>query len=254
MRFEAPLIRGTLVRRYKRFLADVVLEDGSKTTVHCPNTGSMLGCRSPGSTVWLLPASNPARKYPLGWELVEVDLAVLKDVNTGRSVDPAVLVGIDTGRSVDSAVLVGINTGRSNALVAEALDRGLIPELAAYGNVRREVQVPGTRSRIDFLLSGHPQDPDCYLEVKNVTAAGSGDNAFFPGCGEYESCPACRGAGRAGIRGTARCDVLLRAARRRQPCPAGRRDRSCLWEGTAPGRFWPGSRSMPCEPRSPRRA
>lgn len=166
MRFEAPLIPGTLIRRYKRFLADVVLEDGSKTTVHCPNTGSMLGCRAPGSTVWLLPASNPARKYPLGWELVEVD--------------PAVLVGIDTGRSVDHAVLVGINTGRSNALVAEALDRGLIPELAAYGNVRREVKVPGTRSRIDFLLSGHPQDPDCYLEVKNVTAAASGGDAFFP--------------------------------------------------------------------------
>ena len=166
MRFEAPLIRGTLVRRYKRFLADVVLEDGSKTTVHCPNTGSMLGCRAPGSTVWLLPASNPARKYRLGWELVEVA--------------PAVLVGINTGRRVDPAVLVGINTGRSNALVAEALDRGLIPELAAYGNVRREVKVPGTRSRIDFLLSGHPQDPDCYLEVKNVTAAASGGDAFFP--------------------------------------------------------------------------
>ena len=152
MRFEASLIRGTLVRRYKRFLADVVLDDGTKTTVHCPNTGSMMGCCTPGSTVWLLPASNPARKYPLGWELVEVE----------------------------SAVLVGINTGRSNALVAEALERGMIPELAAYGDVRREVKVPGTRSRIDFLLSSHPQDPDCYLEVKNVTAAVSGDNAFFP--------------------------------------------------------------------------
>ena len=145
-------MRGTLVRRYKRFLADVVLEDGTGTTVHCPNTGSMLGCCTPGSTVWLLPASNPARKYRLGWELVEVE----------------------------PAVLVGINTGRSNALVAEALDRGLIPELAAYGGVRREVRVPGTRSRIDFLLSGHPRDPDCYLEVKNVTAAVSGANAFFP--------------------------------------------------------------------------
>ena len=152
MRFEAPLIRGTLVRRYKRFLADVVLDDGSETTVHCPNTGSMMGCCTPGSTVWLLPASNPARKYRLGWELVEVE----------------------------PAVLVGINTGRSNALVAEALERGMIPELAAYCSVRREVKVPGTRSRIDFLLSGHPRDPDCYLEVKNVTAAVSGDNAFFP--------------------------------------------------------------------------
>ena len=115
MRFEAPLIRGTLVRRYKRFLADVVLDDGTETTVHCPNTGSMMGCCMPGSAVWLLRASNPARKYPLGWELVEVD----------------------------PAVLVGINTGRSNALVAEALDRGMIPELAAYESVRREVAGAG---------------------------------------------------------------------------------------------------------------
>ncbi len=152
MRYEAPLIRGTLVRRYKRFLADMVLEDGSETTVHCPNTGSMMGCQTPGSAVWLLPASNPARKYPLGWELVEAE----------------------------PSVLVGINTGRSNALVAEALERKMIPELAGYGAVRREVTVPGTRSRIDFLLGGHTSDPDCYLEVKNVTAAVSGDEAFFP--------------------------------------------------------------------------
>lgn len=152
MQFESPLLRGTLIRRYKRFLADVVLEDGRETTVHCPNTGSMLGCRTPGSTVWLLPASNPARKYPLGWELVEAE----------------------------PGVLVGINTGRSNALVAEALQRGLIPELAAYGQFRREVKVPQTRSRIDFLLSGHPREPDCYLEVKNVTAAVDGATAFFP--------------------------------------------------------------------------
>ena len=152
MRFEAPLVRGQLIRRYKRFLADVALADGRETTVHCPNTGSMLGCRTPGSTVWLLPAGNPARKYPLGWELVEAR----------------------------PEVLVGINTGRSNALVAEALDRGLIPRLAAYRHMRREVKLAESRSRIDFLLSGHPQDPDCYLEVKNVTAAVNGGTAFFP--------------------------------------------------------------------------
>ena len=152
MRFEAPLICGTLVGRYKRILADVVLDDGSETTVHCPNTGSMMGCCTPGSTVWLLPASNPARKYPLGWELVEVE----------------------------PAVPVCINRGRSNALGAEALGRSMIPELAAYGSVRREVKVPGTRSRIDFLLSRHSQGRDCYLEVKNVTAAVGGGNAFFP--------------------------------------------------------------------------
>ena len=100
MKFEAPLIRGELVRRYKRFLADVVLADGSETPVHCPNTGSMLGCQASGSTVWLLPVDNPKRKYPLGWELVEAR----------------------------ASVLVGINTGRSNALVAEALARGWTSE------------------------------------------------------------------------------------------------------------------------------
>ena len=152
MRFEAPLVRGTLVRRYKRFLADVVLEGGDRTTVHCPNTGSMLGCQTPGSTVWLLPARNPTRKYPLGWELVEAA----------------------------PDVLVGINTGRSNALVAEALDRGLIAELAGYRNVRREVTLAESRSRIDFLLSDHPGEPDCFVEVKNVTAVVNGGTAFFP--------------------------------------------------------------------------
>ena len=152
MKFEAPLIRGELIRRYKRFLADVILADGSETTVHCPNTGSMLGCQAPGSTVWLLPVDNPARKYPLGWELVEAR----------------------------AAVLVGINTGRSNALVAEALSRGLIPELEGFDRVRREVKVEGTRSRIDFLLGDHPEGPDCYLEVKNVTAAVEDGCGFFP--------------------------------------------------------------------------
>ena len=152
MKFEAPLIRGELVRRYKRFLADVVLDDGSETTVHCPNTGSMLGCQASGSTVWLLPVDNPKRKYPLGWELVEAR----------------------------ASVLVGINTGRSNALVAEALARGLIPTLEGFGRIRREVKVEGTRSRIDFLLSEHPQEPDCYLEVKNVTAASKDGCGFFP--------------------------------------------------------------------------
>jgi sugar fermentation stimulation protein A len=152
MKFDIPLIEGKLVRRYKRFLADVVLADGSKTTVHCPNTGSMLGCQVPGSTVWLLPSNNPARKYSMGWELVEVR----------------------------ESVLVGINTGRSNALVAEALEQGLIPEFKDYDQIRREVKLEGTRSRLDFLLSGSPSEPDCYLEVKNVTAAMDDGCGFFP--------------------------------------------------------------------------
>ena len=152
MRFETPLVEAELIRRYKRFLADVVLGDGTETTVHCPNTGSMLGCQAPGSVVWLLPASNPARKYPLGWELVEAR----------------------------TEVLVGINTGRSNALVAEALEAGLIPELGGYARLRREVKLEGTRSRIDFLLNEHGDVPDCYLEVKNVTAAVDDGVGFFP--------------------------------------------------------------------------
>tara|TARA_Y100000814_G_scaffold195558_1_gene143707 strand:- start:768 stop:1496 length:729 start_codon:yes stop_codon:yes gene_type:complete len=154
MKFEFPLIEAKLVRRYKRFLADVILSDGSETTVHCPNTGSMLGCNEPGSTVWLLPVENPTRKYPLGWELVEVN----------------------------QSVLVGINTGRSNNLVAEALEHGLIGELRGFTSIRREVKITGTRSRIDFLLSEHETEPDCYLEVKNVTASVDNGNccAFFP--------------------------------------------------------------------------
>lgn len=152
MKFEEPLLEAELIRRYKRFLADVILADGTETTVHCPNTGSMLGCQEPGSRVWLLPADNPKRKYPLGWELVEAR----------------------------ASVLVGINTGRSNALVAEALERGLISELEGFGRTRREVKVEGTRSRIDFHLGEHPQEPDCYLEVKNVTAAVEDGCGFFP--------------------------------------------------------------------------
>jgi sugar fermentation stimulation protein A len=154
MEYEQPLIPATLIRRYQRFLADVTSAQGEAFTVHCPNTGAMQGCQDPGSRVWLLPATNPNRKYPYSWELVEA----LPDV------------------------LVGINTGRSNRLVAEALDAGLIAPLRGYRQVRREVTVShgGMRSRMDFLLSGHRRRPDCYLEVKNVTAAVDGGTALFP--------------------------------------------------------------------------
>jgi sugar fermentation stimulation protein A len=152
MRFEAPLIEARLIRRYKRFLADMALPDGSEVTVHCPNTGAMLGCQTPGAAAWLLPVDKASRKYPLGWELVEAL----------------------------PSVLVGINTGRSNALVAEALARGIVPELAGYSSVRREVRLARGESRMDFLLSDHPAAPDCYLEVKNVTAAVENGCAFFP--------------------------------------------------------------------------
>ncbi len=150
MIFPTPLQSATLIRRYKRFLADVELPDGQLTTVHCPNTGSMLGCAEPGMPVWLSQAINTKRKYPFTWELVEV--------------------GDD--------VLVGINTGRANYLVKEAIANGLLASLKDYTKVRSEVRYGRENSRIDYLLEG--MTPPCYLEVKNVTAAVQQGIALFP--------------------------------------------------------------------------
>lgn len=148
MKFDAPLIKGTLVKRYKRFLADVTLEDGSLVTAHTANSGSMMGCCEPGSEVWLSPAANPNRKLRYTWELVRVD-----------------------------GHLIGINTNHPNVLAEEAIKADLIPELTGYDTVRREVRY-GRNSRIDLLLSG-PDRPDCYVEVKNVTLFRDG-HAEFP--------------------------------------------------------------------------
>lgn len=149
MQFPDPLIGGRLERRYKRFLSDVTLDDGREIVAHCANPGSMMGLAAAGSRVWLSPSRNPARKLKYSWELVEVD----------RS-------------------LVGINTGRANALVAEGLDAGKVPELAGYARRRAEVRY-GTNSRVDFLLQDD-QRCDCYLEVKSVTLSRRDGLAEFP--------------------------------------------------------------------------
>ncbi len=150
VRFPVPLLGARLVKRYKRFLADVTLDDGTALTAHCPNTGSMLGCQTPGARVWLSRSDNPKRKYAHTWELVELD----------------------------DGALVGINTGRSNALVREAIESAVIGELAGYDEIRPEVRYGNENSRVDFLLTG--DRGACYLEVKNVTAAVEKGIALFP--------------------------------------------------------------------------
>ena len=149
MRFADPLIAGRLIRRYKRFMADVELADGRRVTAHCANSGSMRGLCEEGAEVWLSPAQNPKRKLKYTWELVR----------SGRS-------------------LVGINTQHPNALVAEAIERRKIPELAGYAGLRREVRY-GRNSRIDILLEDDAKPP-CYVEIKNVHFRRQPGLAEFP--------------------------------------------------------------------------
>ncbi|MFN3497376.1 MAG: DNA/RNA nuclease SfsA [Pannonibacter indicus] len=149
MNFEKPLVRGRLVKRYKRFLADVVLDSGEEITAHCANPGSMLGLNAPGSLVYLSRSDNPARKLAWSWEIIEADGA-----------------------------LVGISTAHPNRLVEEALLAGLIPELAGFASLRREVKY-GKNSRIDILLEG-ADGGLTYVEVKNVHLMRQAGLAEFP--------------------------------------------------------------------------
>jgi sugar fermentation stimulation protein A len=150
MQFQTPLIRATLIRRYKRFLADVILPDGREVTAHCGNPGAMTGLKDEGMRVWVERNDDPKRKLRYSWKMCE-----LPD-NHWACVD----------------------TNMPNALVAEALAAGKIPELATYANVRPEVKY-GKNSRIDFLLTGDGL-PDLYLEVKAVTLRRRPRLAEFP--------------------------------------------------------------------------
>ena len=138
MKFETPLIPGKLIKRYKRFLTDVELADGTVVTAHCANSGSMLSVNDVGADVWLSPANNPKRKLQYTWEIVKIQDA-----------------------------MVGINTQHPNRIVDEAIAAGEIAELSGYDTQKREVKY-GKNSRIDILLTGDGK-PDWYVEVKNTT-------------------------------------------------------------------------------------
>jgi len=153
MRFPHPLIPARLVRRYKRFLADAVLEvDGREVVAHCPNPGAMLGLAQPGMRVWLEPNDDPRKKLKFGWRLVELD----------------------------GGHMAGIDTAVPNRVVKEALQAGAIAELAGYDDVRPEVRY-GRQSRVDFLLSGEGRR-DAYVEVKNAHLRRNSDWCEFPDC------------------------------------------------------------------------
>ena len=150
MQLPTPLYPGTLIKRYKRFLADISLEDGTIITAHCANPGSMLGVAITGAPVWVSRHDDKKRKLPYSWELIELD-----------------------------GVLIPINTSNPNKIVAEALEQGKIPELSNYAEHRREVKY-AEASRVDFLLSGGGHPEPCYLEVKNVHLSREDGLAEFP--------------------------------------------------------------------------
>lgn len=150
MKYTPALQSGRLIKRYKRFLTDIALDNGEVLTIHCPNTGSMKNCLFEGNRVWFSTSNNAKRKYPHTFELMETDVGHL----------------------------IGINTGRANALAEDAIHRGVIAELQGYSQLSREVKYGQENSRIDILLTGDNQQK-CYIEVKSCTLLEEG-TGFFP--------------------------------------------------------------------------
>ncbi|MDG3088964.1 DNA/RNA nuclease SfsA [Vibrio hannami] len=151
MHFEPKLKSAKLIKRYKRFLADIELEDGTVTTIHCANTGAMTGCADAGNTVWYSTSDNPKRKYPHSWEI---------------SQSPA-------------GDMICVNTARANTLVVEAIENGTISELSGYDTLKTEVKYGQENSRIDIYLSSEGRAP-CFVEVKSVTLLETEGQGYFP--------------------------------------------------------------------------
>lgn len=148
MKFDQPALEGRFLKRYKRFFADVELPDGSVITAHCPNTGSLLGCKEPGSRVLLRDSGDPKRKLRYSWQAIQVQ-----------------------------GTWVNVDTNLPNRVVYEALEAGKLPGLKGYAEFKREVKY-GENSRIDVLMT-KANGERCYVEVKNTTMA-EGDQALFP--------------------------------------------------------------------------
>lgn len=150
MEFNPSLQQGKLIKRYKRFLTDIELADGSVITIHCPNTGSMKNCLFPGETVWFSTSDNPKRKYPHTFEIM----------------------------TTPTGDMIGVNTGRANDLAEEGIRSGAITELQGYSNLKREVKYGDENSRIDLFLSDGEQ-ANCYVEVKSCTLL-ENNCGYFP--------------------------------------------------------------------------
>lgn len=157
MIFAPGLQPAVLIKRYKRFLADIRDPSGAQSTIHCPNTGAMTRCQGEGWRVWFTDSANPKRKYPCTWQVVENEVGEL----------------------------IGINSGLANTLAREAIENGTIAELAGYQSLRSEVAYGEQGSRVDFLLatpspSNPREEAQCYVEVKSLTLGLEGGLGVFP--------------------------------------------------------------------------